>query len=460
MAHAPHDEHRLKRPGLARELWSLSWPITISMLSFSAMTAVDTAFVGRFGADAIAAVGLGGVFAFTVLCLGLGLVRGVKILVSQAVGAERPDLVPRQAAAGLLVATGVGIASMAVGWLMAPALHLVAASPRAGELGAEYFAVRVSGALFVLWAAALREAVQGTGDSRSPMGASLVANLVNIPLLAWLVLGLGWGVVGSAWANVAAQALECAILVWQRRSWVGAVRRVERSSLGAVVRNGWPLGLEMLLDCSSFTVLIAVMARMPASELAAHQIAMQVAHLTMLPCLAVAEAASVLAGQAVGSSESRHVRQVARYAWALVEVYALGSALILLGAPALIVRVFSSDPEVSATGTSLLRIAALFQFGFGAYIVGKGALRGTGDVRYAAVVTVGMAWLCTPTLAIFFGLGLGWGAVGGWVGLCTEVTLASLLYWWRLERGAWAAAAERTRSEVLRAPACELSEAS
>ena len=144
----------------------------------------------------------------------------------------------------------------------------------------------------------------------------------------------------------------------------------------------------------------------------------------------------------------------------MVEVYALGSGLILLGAPALIVRVFSDDPEVFATAVSLLRIAALFQVGLGAYIVGKGALRGTGDVRYVAVVTVGMAWLCTPTLAAFFGLGLGWGAVGGWVGLCTEVTLASLLYWWRLERGAWAAAAERTRSEILRAPECELSEAS
>jgi MATE family multidrug resistance protein len=455
MVHAPYDEHRLRRPGLARELWSLSWPMTVSMLSFSAMTAVDTAFVGRFGADAIAAVGLGGVFAFTVLTLGLGLVRGVKILVSQAVGAARDDLVPRHAAAGLWVATGVGLGSMAIGWLVAPWIHLVAASARAGELAGQYFAVRVSGALFVLWAASLREASQGTGDSRSPMAAALISNLVDIPLIALLVQGLGWGVVGSAWANVAAQALECAMLLGQRRRWLGALSGVDRAALGAILRNGWPLGLEMLLDCSSFTVLIGVMARMPASELAAHQIAMQVAHLTMLPCFGVAEAASVLAGQAVGGARSRHVRKVARYAWLVVEAYALVSAGLLLGAPALIVGVFSRDPEVVATGTSLLRIAALFQVAFGAYVVGKGTLRGTGDVRYAAVVTVAMAWLCTPTLAVLFGIGLGWGAVGGWVGLCAEVTLASVLYWWRVERGTWAAAAERTRSEILRAPACQ-----
>ena len=59
------------------------------MLSYSIMTLVDTLFVGRLGASALAGVGLGGVAAFTVLCFGFGLLRGVKILVSQAVGAGR-----------------------------------------------------------------------------------------------------------------------------------------------------------------------------------------------------------------------------------------------------------------------------------------------------------------------------------------------------------------------------------
>ncbi len=81
-------------------------------------------------------------------------------------------------------------------------------------------------------------------------------------------------------------------------------------------------------------------------------------------------------------------------------------------------------------------------------------------IRWMGSVRVIAYYTNFVLIAAFFGLGLGWGAVGGWVGLCTEVTLASLLYWWRLERGAWAAAAERTRSELLRAPACELSEAS
>ena len=72
-------------------LVQLAWPLTISMLSNSLMTLIDTLFVGRLGAASLAAVGIGGVVAFTVMCFGFGTLRAVKVLVSQAVGADRED---------------------------------------------------------------------------------------------------------------------------------------------------------------------------------------------------------------------------------------------------------------------------------------------------------------------------------------------------------------------------------
>ena len=62
------------RPG--RELLRLAWPITISMVSFSAMTLASTAFVARIGADELAGVGLGGVIGFALVCFGVGRLRG------------------------------------------------------------------------------------------------------------------------------------------------------------------------------------------------------------------------------------------------------------------------------------------------------------------------------------------------------------------------------------------------
>src|SRR5579859_4130334 len=92
------------RPG--RELVRLAWPITVSMVSFSLMTLTSTAFVAHIGADELAGVGLAGIVGFAVMCFGIGLLRGAKTLVSQAVGAGRRDRIPELlgAALGLAVA--------------------------------------------------------------------------------------------------------------------------------------------------------------------------------------------------------------------------------------------------------------------------------------------------------------------------------------------------------------------
>ena len=71
------------------ELVRLAWPIAVSMLSYSVMTLVSTLFVGRLGANALAGVGLGGVAAFGLIVFGFGLLRSVKVVVSQATGAGR-----------------------------------------------------------------------------------------------------------------------------------------------------------------------------------------------------------------------------------------------------------------------------------------------------------------------------------------------------------------------------------
>src|SRR5262245_41175954 len=184
------------RPG--RELLKLAWPITVSMISFSTMTLASTAFVAHIGADELAGVGLAGVVGFALVCFGIGLLRGAKTLVSQAVGADRRDRIPELLGAALGLAVVLGVAAAVAGHLVAQILVRLSASPRAGSFAAEYLRIRSLGAPLVLLYAALREARYGQGDSRAPMRASLAGNAVNLALDATLILGLGLGVRGAA----------------------------------------------------------------------------------------------------------------------------------------------------------------------------------------------------------------------------------------------------------------------
>ena len=156
-----------ERPG--RALLRLAWPITISMVSFSTMTLASTAFVAHVGADELAGVGLAGIIGFALVCFGIGLLRGAKTLVSQAVGAGRQERIPELLGAAVGLALAFGALALVAGQLVAPLLVSLSASPRAGHFAAQYLAIRSLGAPLVLLYAALREARYGVGDSTGPM---------------------------------------------------------------------------------------------------------------------------------------------------------------------------------------------------------------------------------------------------------------------------------------------------
>ena len=93
-------------------------------------------------------------------------------------------------------------------------------------------------------------------------------------------------------------------------------------------------------------------------------------------------------------------------------------------------------------------MAAAFQVADAANVVARGVLRGTGDVRYPAVIGILSAWLLTPPLCWLLGHQMGLGAFGGWIGLSAEIMAAASLFWWRLVRRGWQQSAARSRADL------------
>lgn len=430
------------------ELARLSWPIAISMLSFGVMTLVDTLFVGRLGASALAGVGLAGTATFALICFSMGLLRGVKVLVSQSVGAGQRGELGAHLGAGLAISLALGVATLVAGRFVAELLPHLAASVAAGEHARTYLAIRVLGAPMVLSFVALREYRYGEGDTRSPMFAALIGNAANIALNWLMVIHLGWGVAGSAWATVVGHTVELGVVVYAQSRDGFPVARTRLRHLRELWDVGVPTGLQFLLETGSFALLTTIVSLLGEIEMAAHQIALQVIHFSFLPTLALAEAGSVLAGQAVGADEDALVRRVARLGLAAAALYTGVCTLgfTLLGVP--IVACFTDDPALAATALALLRVAAIFQVADGAAAVARGVLRGAGDVRVPAALGIACAWLCTPPLAWVLGREAGLGALGGWIGLCAEILLLALVCWIRLERGMWKPHAVRSRERL------------
>ncbi|MBN2197354.1 MAG: polysaccharide biosynthesis C-terminal domain-containing protein [Polyangiaceae bacterium] len=465
------------------ELVRLGWPIAVATLSFTVMTLVDTLIVARLGTAELAGVGLGGTAIFFLFCFSFGLLQGVKVLVSQAIGAGRRDEVRRHVAVAMAAALLLGILTIGVAELVAQSVAGMTATDAAGRAARTYMRIRALGAPIVLVQVALREVLQAQGNTRAPMVAALAGNVVNVALALFFVFGLRMGVAGAAAATLVAHSVEAAVVIHVQRSIGGfgllpagalpgaaatapspspveVLRIVQRRALSPshwrqLLRVGLPTGLQFLLEVGSFATLTLAVASFSEADMAAHQIALQLVHFSFMPCVALGEAASVLVGQAVGADRDDLVRYVGRRTALLAMAYAGLCSCVFLFAGRLVAAQFSADLAVVTLAVQLLFVAGLFGLLDAVNIVGRCVLRGTGDVRFAAGVGVTVAWVCTPTLAWGLGHGLGMGALGGWIGIAAEVSVTAVLFGFRVERLGWlgaAAAARRALQEHQREP--------
>jgi multidrug resistance protein, MATE family len=249
-----------------RELRRISWPIAVSMLSYSLMTLVDTILVGHLGRAQLAGVGLAGIAAFLLLCFSIGMFRAANTLVAQAIGGNRPDEVRATMGAALAAAGGLGLLTLGAGQIVAELLHYFTATPAAGDAARTYMQIRILGAPLALLFAALREVCYGRGDSRAPMMASIAANLVNIVLAYLFVFVLDRGVAGAATATVIAHAAELGLLAFTRRAGGFGLRTWRLRHLRTLARVGLPLGVQFTLEVGSFALLSFMISRLSEVE--------------------------------------------------------------------------------------------------------------------------------------------------------------------------------------------------
>jgi MATE family multidrug resistance protein len=340
------------------------------------------------------------------------------------------------------------VLALVLGQLVAPLLAHLTASPRAGLFATQYLAIRSLGAPIVLVYAALREARYGEGDSKAPMRASLAGNAVNIALDATLILGLEWGVRGAAIATICGGATELAVLAWPMRHRLRGIT-CNRRALRDVWAQGVPNGLQFIMEVGSFLILTLLVARMSAVDAAAHQMVLHLVNVSFLPAHALAEAAAVLVGQAVGAGKDVLVSRVAKRALVLGAAYSSACVIVFAIFGSSIAHAFAArDPALAARATTLVHVGLAFLVADAANVIARGVLRGASDVRYAAVVGIITSWLTTPPLTWLLGVTCGLGVVGGWIGLAVEIVVGASLFWLRVWRGGWLPAAAAARRAI------------
>jgi MATE family multidrug resistance protein len=404
-------------------------PLALAELGWMAMGLEDTIMAGRLGPAALGAGSLGAMLFYPLAICGTGFLLGMDTLVAQAHGARDAADCRRTLVNGVWLSLALaGPLALAI-LLLIPLLHATGTNPNVMALFDPFLKALAWGLPPLLFYAAFRRYLQAV-DVVKPVTFALVsANVVNV-LGNWVLMyghcgAPRMGLEGSGWSTTIARCYMAAVLlatiVWHERltgkillsiSWRPSIDRIRR-----LAGLGMPAALQILFEGAVFALVSAFAAHLDEASLAAHSIAINVVSTTYMVPLGISSAAAVRVGQAYGAGDARGA---AARGWTAILIGALfmaGAGVALGTVPRWIVRIYTTDAGVIATGVVLLRIAALFQLFDGLQTVSTGALRGLGDTRTPMLAHLAGYWAVGLPVAYLLCFRLGWGAAGIWVGL-------------------------------------------
>ena len=327
-------------------------------------------------------------------------------------------------------------------------MRLVSGDPAVRALGGEYLRWRYLGLLPWLVFCMFRAAFDGTGATSVGMVAVIVMNVVNAVLNWVLIYGkLGLprlGVAGSALASTIASFVAAAIVLgWGlRRPVRRAFRLLNRANLDRrlavpFLRLAWPPALQSLGLIAALLAFFGILGRISTLAVAAGNVVLRIASLSIMPGVGVAVATQTLVAQALGR---RDVRAAVRAGWtgAGLAMFFMGAlGLVFLLAPGTLLRLFSDSVALQQEGRPILRLLGLVQLFAAPGLALAGALRGAGATRAVMTIDLVAGWgLFLPATWLF---GVVWhgGLLGAWWGVLLWFCLYALgmVIWWL--RGSW-----------------------
>jgi MATE family multidrug resistance protein len=375
----------------------------------------------------LAAVALGNLYTFGLSIFGLGVLLSLDPIVAQALGAKDEVAVSRALQRGLLISLVLTVPTSLVLLTVDPVLTLVRQPAEVVPYAAGYV-YRVLPGVWPFFAfVVLRQTLQAHHRTGPIMVTIVVANLINVGLnYAWIFGHFGFpamGVLGSAWATLVSRWLMAGmLLVLGWRYLHPYLRRLapqvfDVAAIGRMLRLGAPIGTQMLFEWGAFGTVALLMGWLGTVQVAAHQVAINLASLTFMVPLGVSSAAAVVVGHAVGRDDPDGVRRSSFAALMVGAGFMSLTAIIFFSIPGFLAGMYTTDPGVLQLAVLLLPIAGVFQVFDGIQVVSIGLLRGLGDTRIPMLTSILGFWCLGIPVSLWLAFGRDMGAVGLWWGL-------------------------------------------
>jgi putative MATE family efflux protein len=428
----------------------LAIPMTFEMAMEAVFALVDTFFVAKLGAEAVAVVGFTESVLALVYAVAVGLSIGATATVARRVGEKDEDGASRSAAHMIYLGVFVS-AFMAIPGVVfaADILRLLGAEPAVVELGTPFMQIMLGTNGVIVFLFLLNAIFRGAGDAAIAMRVLIIANGLNIILDPLFIFGIAFfpemGVTGAAVATVLGRGIGVAYASWalffrdnggrieiRRQHW-----RFDLRLIWNLIKISSVAVLQFLISTATWSVIVVLVAGFGSLAVAGYQIGLRVIIFIILLAAGIQNAAATLVGQNLGAGKPERAE---RSVWiagglnaALLGLIGLGFVLFAGS----VIGVFTSEPEVAAYGTDCLRIIGYGYAFYGLGMVMESSFNGAGDTVTPTYLNFFVFWLFEIPLAYILAYKFEMGPQGIFWAISIAFSLLAIVSALLFRRGKW-----------------------
>lgn len=428
-----------------KKLHQLAIPIFIETMLFMLLGVADIFMLSQYSDKAAGAVGAANQLIGNINLIFVIISAGTAVLVAQNVGANRQENVERVSSVSLIMNLIIGILiSFTMFFFGSTILKKMGVTPDLMAHASEYIKI-VGGALFVQAILnTITAIIRSYGFTRQSMMITVVMNIINIVGDAIFIFGLFGmpvlGVKGVAIATTFSRVLATVIALIFLFKEVLSIRIFSRlkerpmNELKELIRIGFPSAMEnMSFNLAQTVLMTIILLNLGENAYITRTYVWTIIRFVMIFSTAIGQASQIMIGQMTGAGDIEKAYQVGLKNFKIAMLLSIVASSILALFARQLIGIYTDNQQIISMGVAVLLVDVFLEPGRTFNIVFIHSLRGAGDVIFPVIMAIISMWGVGVVVGYVFGVVLGYGLQGIWIGLLLDEWIRgiSMMFRWR-----------------------------
>ncbi len=442
-----------RKNGFKETLW-IAYPLILSTSAFSIQVFVDRMFLSWYSSEALAAALPTAILSFNAVSFFLGTSQYVGTFVAQYIGANSPKKIGNIIWQGIYFSASGGIILLILSFMGKPIFNFIGHDPIVREHEIMYWRFLSISGIFQIQIGALSSFFSGQGRTLPVMWSSFAATAINVCFNYCLIFGnFGFpemGIEGAGISTLIAAFTNVGILSFliftsknNKEFQVRSSYNFNAFKFKRLVKFGLPNGFTFFLNITVFTVFVLLVGRIGVVELAATNIAMNMAMLAFMPIMGLGISVMVQVGQSIGANKPLLAKRATYSGLQISFIYLSVISIFYLFFPQILLypyRMHSSSnnfDQIAEMTKIILRFITFWGFFDALGIIISAGLKGAGDTKFImiAIAVIGTSVAIVPAFVIIEILSLG--IYSAYLNGTVFMAILGITYWIRFRAGKW-----------------------